>query len=145
MRQRTTRFYVRLWNTFLILEVDENKLELCEFTRMVNLCQSLGLQTIFIRYNPDSYKGGTTAISKRREEWIITNYFLLQKTILLKDLPSINDSAFLRWIQRKYFIWTNLYSRIWVCLMIFSRVGLQSTGKSYIKRQASFYSHAQPC
>jgi hypothetical protein len=44
----------------VILEVDEHQhsgrpLE-CECTRMVNICQSLGVPTYFIRFNPDSYK-----------------------------------------------------------------------------------------
>ena len=45
---------------FVILEVDEDqhygRAEECECTRMVNISQSLGLPTIFIRYNPDEYK-----------------------------------------------------------------------------------------
>ena len=45
---------------YIVLEIDENqhsgKPELCECTRMVNISQSLGLPTIFIRYNPDEYK-----------------------------------------------------------------------------------------
>ena len=43
----------------IILEVDENQhrnyQEHCECTRMVNISQSYGKQTIFIRYNPDPY------------------------------------------------------------------------------------------
>lgn len=45
---------------YVILEVDENqhfgRPEDCECTRMVNISQSLGMPTIFIRYNPDSFK-----------------------------------------------------------------------------------------
>ena len=48
----------------IVLEVDENQHsgnnEACECTRMVNISQSLGQATIFIRYNPDEYKVGTT-------------------------------------------------------------------------------------
>ncbi len=44
----------------VVLEVDENqhagRPEECECTRMVNISQSLGLPTHFIRYNPDSYR-----------------------------------------------------------------------------------------
>jgi hypothetical protein len=44
----------------VILEVDENQHAErpceCEQTRMVNISQSLGKPTIFIRYNPDNYK-----------------------------------------------------------------------------------------
>jgi hypothetical protein len=44
----------------IIVEVDENQhfsrpCE-CEQTRMVNIFQSLGMITVFIRYNPDKYK-----------------------------------------------------------------------------------------
>jgi hypothetical protein len=45
---------------YVVLEVDENqhseRAEECECTRMVNISQSLGMPTIFIRYNPDEYK-----------------------------------------------------------------------------------------
>ena len=49
---------------FIVLEVDEDQHsgnnEACECTRMVNISQSLGQATIFIRYNPDEYKVGKT-------------------------------------------------------------------------------------
>ena len=45
---------------FVIVEVDENRhnhvTPECERIRMINISQSLGLPTIFIRYNPDSYR-----------------------------------------------------------------------------------------
>jgi hypothetical protein len=44
----------------LILEVDENQHKerdcVCEQTRMINIAESLGMPTLFIRYNPDKYK-----------------------------------------------------------------------------------------
>lgn len=44
----------------IILEIDEDRHrgyhENCECTRMVNIAQSNGIPTLFIRYNPDSYK-----------------------------------------------------------------------------------------
>ncbi len=44
---------------FIVLEVDENQHKsydnICEFNRMVNISQTLGMRTIFIRYNPDPY------------------------------------------------------------------------------------------
>jgi hypothetical protein len=62
---------------YLVLEVDENqhkdRLETCESARMVNISQSLGLQTIFLRYNPDSFEGGCVNLAKRRDsllKWI---------------------------------------------------------------------------
>lgn len=43
---------------FVILEVDENQHRAyeCERKRMWEIAQSLGLPTIFVRYNPDKYK-----------------------------------------------------------------------------------------
>jgi hypothetical protein len=62
---------------YLVLEVDENqhkdRLETCEHARMVNISQSLGLQTIFLRYNPDRFEGGCVNLAKRRDsllKWI---------------------------------------------------------------------------
>ena len=47
----------------VVVEVDENQHKsyvcLCEQQRMVNLSQALGMQTLFIRYNPDEFKGPT--------------------------------------------------------------------------------------
>eukprot|EP00952_Eustigmatos_sp_NYUAD-ZCMA_P013135 52388-Eustigmatos_ZCMA.PRE.1 len=60
----------------LILEVDEDnghksRQELCECTRMVNISQSNGMPTVFLRYNPDSFlrdgKKSDVRISKRRD------------------------------------------------------------------------------
>lgn len=46
----------------VILEVDENQHRErpceCEQIRMVNISQSLGCRTVFIRYNPDTFKRG---------------------------------------------------------------------------------------
>ena len=45
---------------FVIIECDENQHKQypksCEDIRMFNICQALGLKTVFVRYNPDSYK-----------------------------------------------------------------------------------------
>lgn len=44
---------------YCILEVDEfqhsHYTQECEYARMINISQSLGMPTIFIRYNPDRY------------------------------------------------------------------------------------------
>ena len=52
---------------YVIVEVDEKQhsgnLEACECSRMVNISQSLGMPTIFIRYNPDEYK-----VNKQRKD-----------------------------------------------------------------------------
>lgn len=45
---------------FVIIEVDEEQhksnQEICECSRMINISQELNSPTIFLRYNPDSYK-----------------------------------------------------------------------------------------
>ena len=45
---------------YVIVEVDENqhsdRQETCECVRMVNISQSVGMKTIFLRYNPDPFK-----------------------------------------------------------------------------------------
>lgn len=45
---------------FVILEVDQNqhrdRVCECEFNRMINISQALGMPTIFLRYNPDEFK-----------------------------------------------------------------------------------------
>lgn len=58
---------------FVIVEIDENQHsqyeKSCEETRMNNIMLGLGLPTVFLRFNPDSYTIGTkkklTPISKR--------------------------------------------------------------------------------
>jgi hypothetical protein len=44
---------------FVVLEIDENqhkdRADECETVRMINIFQSLGMSTKFIRYNPDKY------------------------------------------------------------------------------------------
>lgn len=55
---------------FVILEVDEDQHQgrdcSCEQIRMVNIANSLGMKTIFVRWNPDKYK----PIKGRRQEKI---------------------------------------------------------------------------
>ena len=53
-------FLIDCGTHFVVLEVDENQhkeraME-CERVRMINISQSLGLTTKFVRYNPDHYK-----------------------------------------------------------------------------------------
>lgn len=47
---------------YIVVEIDENqhndRISNCEITRMKNISSSLGMQTLFIRYNPDVYKFG---------------------------------------------------------------------------------------
>jgi hypothetical protein len=55
---------------FVVVEVDENQhqnyAETCEKNRMLSIWQSLGLPTIFVRYNPDSYAPNDISIPKAR-------------------------------------------------------------------------------
>jgi hypothetical protein len=60
----------------VILEVDEHQHRgsayECERTRMVNLASTVGLPTVFVRFNPDAYKPAagvkaTPAMERRRE------------------------------------------------------------------------------
>lgn len=59
---------------FVVLEVDEHQHKFsgyscdCEQVRMVNITQTLQLPTIFIRYNPDTYKPGGGGGSVVREK-----------------------------------------------------------------------------
>ncbi len=66
---------------FVILEIDENQHKNnnceCEQIRMINISQSLGLKTVFIRYNPDPFivdnEKFNTTIGKRHkilEKWL---------------------------------------------------------------------------
>jgi hypothetical protein len=74
-------FYIDCGTHILIIEVDEDQHSgracECEQTRMVNVSQSNGLATLFIRWNPDKYKvkKGCAVDSTRRRldvllEWI---------------------------------------------------------------------------
>ena len=68
-----------LLDRIVILEVDENQHSdrpcECEQTRMINISQAMGCQTtIWIRYNPDSFRGGNVTKAKRHallREWLI--------------------------------------------------------------------------
>lgn len=55
---------------FVVIEVDENqhRQNECEDVRMFNMSQTLGMKTIFIRYNPDNYKiqGKKQVTSKKK-------------------------------------------------------------------------------
>jgi hypothetical protein len=65
----------------VVLEVDENQHarynEECECTRMINITQVIKMATIFIRYNPDSFK-----INKRKQNPTATTRHNVLKTWL---------------------------------------------------------------
>lgn len=85
---------------YLVVEVDEdqhisNSCE-CEQTRMVNISQSLGLATWFIRYNPDRYvpKG-----EKKKQEGVLSIERLkkLAETVMYcMEMNPINNNAFIQ-------------------------------------------------
>jgi EsV-1-7 cysteine-rich motif len=60
---------------YTIIEVDENQhsgyLESCEISRMKEITQSIGMPTIFIRYNPDEYKSDNELNKTKREQKLI--------------------------------------------------------------------------
>lgn len=83
---------------FVVLEVDENQHKEraceCEQTRMVNISQSLGLTTIFLRYNPDTFV--TNKIKKDPVK--TTRFSTLKKWLnyLLKlDIEEVKEYGFL--------------------------------------------------
>jgi hypothetical protein len=55
---------------FVVVEVDENQhmsyAEACERNRMLSVWQSLGMRTVFLRYNPDAYEPAASGASKKR-------------------------------------------------------------------------------
>lgn len=77
----------------IILEVDEDihrgNPELCECTRMVNISQSNGLPTLFIRYNPDAYKLGNTKLNPSHNYRMKTLKLVLETVLSIRpeDIP----------------------------------------------------------
>lgn len=73
---------------FVVLEIDENqhRNKDCEKARMINISQSLGLKTVFLRYNPDSFKVGKDRLdpSKPTRHRTITTWL----NYLLKHEPT---------------------------------------------------------
>ena len=87
----------------LILEVDENQHREraceCEQTRMVNITNSLGMPTVFLRYNPDDYKVKNKKVKtsdKQRHETLIRWLKYYMKT------PPTSQKEFLRVIYMYY-------------------------------------------
>ncbi len=72
-------FLFELPTHYIVLEVDENQHTSykCEKARMINISQSLGMQTIFIRYNPDEY----TTNKKRENPSKITRFKKLKEVL----------------------------------------------------------------
>ena len=84
---------------FVILEIDEDqhygRPEECECTRMVNISQSLGLPTLFLRYNPDSYKTDKTKYDPAFSTRMKKLKFVLDKMINL-NIKNITGFVMLR-------------------------------------------------
>jgi hypothetical protein len=80
---------------YVILEVDENQhnqnLCSCEYTRMINISQTLGLKTIFIRYNPDAFKvkKRTLEISEFKKHKILAKWLKFLMTPQ-KNIPFLS-------------------------------------------------------
>ncbi len=76
-------FYIDCGTHILIIEVDEHQHSgracECEQTRMVNISQSNGMPTIFLRWNPDRYKSakkGAVMTATSRRLAILTEWTL---------------------------------------------------------------------
>ena len=72
---------------WVVLEVDEkqhdDRQEICECTRMVNICQSFSMPTVFVRYNPDAFK----ADGRKQNPGIAS-----RRTTLLKWLSQLKSA-----------------------------------------------------
>lgn len=93
----------------VILEVDEhqhnfmkgNYMEECECVRMVNISQTLGMPTIFIRYNPDKYQTKEKTHNPRFNTRMKVLNTILYNT-LNKSFDEIKELGYLSIIQLYY-------------------------------------------
>jgi hypothetical protein len=90
----------------VILEVDENQHSErpceCEQVRMVNISQSLGLPTVFIRYNPDKYKKPDKVKKMQNEDHDTRMKYLAQ---VLDEYLTTPPNAFLTVTQLFFDEW----------------------------------------
>ena len=83
---------------YVVVEVDEDEHKYraceCEQARMVNISQSLGMPTIFLRYNPDRYKvlGVPTDISKATRHKTLVNWLC---KLLVLEPEELQEHGFL--------------------------------------------------
>jgi len=88
---------------FVVLEVDEKqhrgKTYECDFKRMCDIAQSLGLPSIFVRYNPDSYLTNRRRYNPREGT---RKKYLMETLRYVKTLAPVNESEYLR-ICRVYY------------------------------------------
>jgi hypothetical protein len=90
---------------FVILEVDENQHRVyeCERKRMWEIAQSLGLPTIFIRYNPDAYKSKYRDYHKTYNPLPCARKKMLFHVLeFAKNAVSTQESEYLRIIKLYY-------------------------------------------
>ena len=82
---------------YVILEVDENQHKSkpyeCDLKRMCDIAQSLGMHTIFIRYNPNSYR--TNGIKYEPSDTKRKDYLMRVINYCKKEIP-IEDTCYLR-------------------------------------------------
>jgi EsV-1-7 cysteine-rich motif len=89
---------------FLAIEIDEHQhssyQSQCEISRMKEICQAVGMPTIFIRYNPDNYidsQSNKSKIPKAKREQILVEWV----RHCIGSLPNLPDE-FLRVIYLFY-------------------------------------------
>jgi hypothetical protein len=88
-------FYIDCGTHILIIEVDEHQHAgrpcECEQTRMVNISQSNGMKTIFLRWNPDKYRTckGTKMDTTVRRLDVLLEYIKHHKTIPPPDFLNV--------------------------------------------------------
>lgn len=94
---------------YIIIECDEHQHRRgeygCEQTRMWEIAQSLGLPTVFIRYNPDTYR----TVSKRKgSAALVQREKLLVKWLrLLLDKEQTPDAPFVTVVYLYYDGWSS--------------------------------------
>ena len=103
-----------LGDKVVILECDEDQHAgrpcACEQGRMVNLGQAFGgLPVYFIRWNPDKYKGGDTAVKTRHK---MVGDLLDDVVKGRHELPEVLTAA----LYMYYNGWTNMAQEKWVVL-----------------------------
>ena len=119
-KERPDRLY-DFGDKIIVLECDEyqhkNRACLCEQTRMINISQSIGMPTYFIRFNPDDYDTGNIrkfpeSISKRHK----TVFDLFSS---IKENKIIVPNAFCSVLYLYYDEFTELSEESWKILTNF--------------------------
>lgn len=104
---------------YVVVEVDEDQHKSraceCEQTRMVNISQSLGMPTVFLRYNPDRYtvSGKTVDTAKRCRHKTLINWLCKVWTLEPEELA---EHGFLS-VLHLYFDDYNSHNVVWETMM----------------------------